>query len=442
MAVENDLTAAYDAIMGKRASYTAAWGYYLGDQPLVYANERLREIFHGVQVKFIENWCGLVVDSVKERMQLTGFTVPDADQEILDRLWNENDLSLESDDLHEAALVTGEAFLVIWPEETGIVEMYYNDPRLCHVFYEANRPRVPRYAAKMWTGDDGLEHMTLYYPDRLEYYVSSQKAENVSSAASFRPDESLGSVAPNPYGEIPVFRFVGRRQGIGELQDVMPIQNGINKLLTDMMVAAEFGAFRQRWVISNSDVSTLKNAPNEIWNIPAGDGMTQGTTVGEFNATELGNYLNAIERLAGDIARISRTPKHYFYNQSGDPSGEALIAMEAPLIRKVDNRIERVSSAWKKAMAFALRLSGQNVALTDIEPVWQPVATVQPKTEAEIRLLDTQAGIPLVTSLRRSGWSDTEVEEMQAEKQASTAEMGEQLLTAFDRGLEGQEDNA
>lgn len=431
-----DLSTAYDTIAGKYAGYTDLWNYYLGEQPLVYANERLREIFAGVQVKFIENWCGVVIDSLKERIQLQGFAGQDGDQEVIDAIFQANELNLESDDLHEAALVTGEAFLIVWPGEDGKPEIYYNDPRLCHVFYEADRPRVPRYAAKLYQGDDELARMTLYYPDRLEYYISSKKYGEVTSASAFQPDESLGGVAVNPYGEIPVFRFVGRRQAIGEITDVVPVQNGINKLLTDMMVAAEYGAFRQRWIISNSDTNMLRNSPDEIWSVPAGDGMGQPTQVGEFSATDLDNYLSACEHLSGDIAKITRTPKHYFYSQSGDPSGEALIAMEAPLNRKAQNRIERFSSAWKRAMQFALLVAGQSVELTDIEPVWSPVETVQPKTEAEIRLLGTQAGIPLVTMLRREGWSDAELEEMQAEKEGSAAELGEQLLTAFDRGAE------
>jgi len=437
-----DLQTAYDAITAKYAGYTEMWNYYLGDQPLIYANERLREIFAGVQVKFIENWCGVVVDSLKERMQLSGFQVPDSAQDTIDTIWEDNELGLESDDLHEAALVTGEAFLVVWAGEDGKPEIYYNDPRLCSVFYEADRPRAPRYAAKMYSGDDEKARMTLYYPDRLEYYVTSQKYSEVSSASSFQPDNDLGPVAVNPYGMIPVFRFVGRRQGIGEIADVTPIQNGINKLLTDMMVAAEYGAFRQRWIISNSDTAMLKNSPDEIWSIPAGDGMGQGTQVGEFSATDLGNYLNACERLSGDIATITRCPKHYFYSQGGDPSGEALIAMEAPLNRKAQNRIERFTSSWKKAMAFALLVAGQAVDLTDIEPVWEPVETVQPKTEAEIRLLGTQAGIPLVTVLRREGWSDSELEDMQADKEGSVQDLGETLLSAFDKGAESVRPNA
>ena len=46
---------------------------------------------------------------------------------------------------------------------------------------------------------------------------------------------------------------------------MIPLQNAINKLVTDLMVAAEYGAFMQRWIISNADTSSLKNAPNEIW---------------------------------------------------------------------------------------------------------------------------------------------------------------------------------
>jgi hypothetical protein len=426
-----DLKQAYDAIIAKNPDLTEAWNYYLGDQPLVYANERLREIFHGVQVKFIENWCSVVVDSLKERLQLIGFQGPEDAQDQLDTIWNDNALSIESDDLHEGALVTGEAFLIIWPDENGQPEIYYNDPRLCHIQYYDDRPREPRYAAKMWNENDQAR-MTLYYPDHLEYYEASSKAADIGSVSAFEPAEEPS--APNPYGVVPVFHFKARRQGIGEIYDVIPIQNGINKLLTDMMVAAEYGAFRQRWVISNSDVETLKNAPNEIWSIPSGDGMGQATSVGEFSPTDLDNYLKAIEHLAMDISTITRMPKHYFSSQGGDPSGEALIAMEAPLNKKAANRIERFSLTWKQAIQFALLILGKSVATTDIEPVWAPVETVQPKTQAEIRVLETQAGIPLQTSLRREGWSDAELEEMAADKQGTAAELGEKLLSAFDRG--------
>lgn len=437
--MKSDLQLAYEAIMAKRPAHSDAFAYYDGNQPLVYANERLRDIFKGAQVRFTENWCRLVIDAVKERIQIGDMTVTEDFQETLHQIWADNRLTIISDDVHEAALITGEAYLIIWPDaETGEVEIYYNDPRLCHAFYHQDHPRQMRMAAKMWVNeDDECYRMILYYPDRLEYYRTKQKAASVGTWQAFVPDDTEypDGKAINPFGRIPVFHFKLRERFLqGDLYDVIPIQNGINKLLTDMMVAAEYGAFRQRWIISNADVSVLKNAPNEIWHIPAGDGMGQASQVGEFSPTDLSNYLDAVERLAADISRITRVPLHYFYAKGGYPSGDALVAMEAPLNFKVRDRIERFEPVWREAIAFALQVAGADVTAQDVVVNWLNVQTVQPEAAAKIRLMDIQAGIPLEVSLKREGWTQAEIDDLQEAKQVSSAELGERLLTAFDRG--------
>lgn len=293
-------------------------------------------------------------------------------------------------------------------------------------------------AAKMWVDEnDECYRMILYYQDRLEYYRTKQKAVNVGTWEAFVPDDTEypDGKAINPFGRIPVFHFKIRERFLrGDLYDVIPIQNGINKLLTDMMVAAEYGAFRQRWIISNADVSVLKNAPNEIWHIPAGDGMGQQSQVGEFSPTDLNNYLDAVERLAADISRITRVPLHYFYSKGGYPSGEALLAMESPLNFKARDRIERFEPVWRDAIAFAMRIAGADVESRDVVINWLSIQTMQPETEAKVRLMDIQAGIPLEVSLKRSGWTQAEIEDLREAKQASSLDLGEQILTAFDRG--------
>src|SRR5690606_40424882 len=80
-------------------------------------------------------------------------------------------------------------------------------------------------------------------------------------------------------------------------------------------------SFSRDWSsdVCSSDLETgqpLKNQPGLIWDIPAGDGVGQPTQVGELSATDLGNYLAALDRNANVIASISRTPKHFFF-QSG-----------------------------------------------------------------------------------------------------------------------------
>jgi len=443
MAEITDLKLAYTALQSKQAPYTILWSYYNGDQPLRYSTERLREVFRDLSARFTQNWCSVVVNASLDRMNLLRFSIAN-DERSSDRaneLWTTTEMTLDDVDVHLAALVIGESFVVVWPNEEGAVEAYYNDPRNCHLFYETTNPRKKRMGCKWWVGDEGERRLTLYYPDRLEYYASAQKADQISSSAALRPAEPPS--APNPYGEIPIFHLRRERRSIeSELANLVPLQDAINKLLADMMVAAEFGAFRQRWVITNADTKTLKNAPNEIWQIPAGDTMSQGSQVGEFGQTDLGVYLGAMDKLATSIAVISRTPKHYFFDAGGDPSGEALIVMEAPLTHKVETYIERFSHIWRKVMAFMLRVDGITVDEWSIEPQFDDPATIQPYTQAQIRLTNGNAGIPLRTQLRQEGWSEDELAMMDKDKAdesaAGAASFGAAMAEAARRASAGE----
>jgi hypothetical protein len=409
MAADTDLKRAFEALNNKTLPYQTLFRYADGDQPTVYSTERLREAFGNINARFTQNWCSVVIDSVLDRLTLNGWDAKDQGaNDLLDELWNTYHIDQDAQDAHYDLLVTGEAFIIVWPAEDGAIDIYHNDPRLVHVFYDPERPKVKQFAAKWWVGADAW-HMTLYYPDRLEYYQTRNK-NRPSSANAFQ----FVSEAENPFDTVPVFHLRGR----GELGKVIPLQDAVNKLFADMMVAAEYGAFNQRWIISNADTSALKNAPNEIWEIPAGDGMGQQSSVGQFEATNLDNFLNAIDKTANAIAIISRTPKHYFFNASGQLSGEALLAMEAPLNKKVSQYQARLRAVWQELAAFLLRVAGWgDVDPATIAPTWEPGETIQPYTEAQTLQTNVSAGIPLVTALKRQGWSEDEIKAMQKDRQ-------------------------
>ncbi len=314
-----DVELAFSAIKGKRDRYDYLWNMYDGQHPLVYSASRLSEIFRNIDANFSENWCAVVVDSVIDRINIERFTVGDNEDagERLVRLMLDTGLHLDAYDAHLCTLVTGEAAILIGVDDDGQVEAYYNDSRMIHVQYDPSRPRVMLFAAKLWDDRDELGNniwrLTLYYPDRFEYHVA-QKKEMPTNGRAF----VLAEIATNEYSRIPVFHFTRERRNLSsELQNVINPQNQLNKILADMMVAAEFGAFRQRYLISQVESKTpLKNMPGLVWDIPAGDGVGQPTQVGELSATELGNYIQALDRGANVIAAISRTPKHYFSRQA------------------------------------------------------------------------------------------------------------------------------
>lgn len=436
--LKDDIEMAFKYIMAKNPIYTQYWNFYDGDHPQTFLTKRLREIFKGIDVNFTENWCAVVVDSMLERINLNGFTVSGNKEAtlLIEDVWSQMAFKFEADEIHEMTLVTGEGFLIVWPDKNNKLQMYANDSRHCHAFYYADNPRVMRYAAKLWQAGKRY-YMTLYYPDRLEYLVSKDEIKTNMSKCEFIPlfydDDKWINPAPNPYNKIPVFHFrTSRRKTKSELKSVVDPQSVINKSLNDMMASQEFESFAQKYIISNAKVGKLKIAPGEIWDLPAGDGEGQRTEVGQFDAASPEGYLKVMDRSANVIAATTRTPKHYFFGGSSNLSGEALIAMEAPLNKKCSDRIERFSYVWKHVVSFGLNLitGSDNIRPSDIKPMYEKPATIQPKTQSEIRKNSVGAGLPLPTVLRDEGRSEGEIESILEEREAEDMRRQRTLASA------------
>jgi hypothetical protein len=294
-----DLERALKEFQKKQLRYQQLFNYYEGDQPLVYSAARLKAAFGDTFARFEQNWCSVVVDATLDRLVLKGFDVnkdKGADDE-LDNIWSGSDLEVDADDVHKDALIAGESYVIVWKNIAGEIEVYRNSPLMCHLFYKQSSPKIKDFGAKIFQEKDRW-HITLYYPDRLEYYVSNS-ADLPSGVTGFKTEKKS---AANPFGVVPIFHF----RWNGSLRNVITIQDAINKLFADMMVAAEFGAFKQRWVVSNADLTALKNNPNEIWTIPAGDGVGQSTGVGEFAGEDLAKFAAAIDGLANTAAIITQ----------------------------------------------------------------------------------------------------------------------------------------
>lgn len=442
----SDIQLAIDALLAKESMYTMLYQYYDGDQPLVYVTERLHQVFESLNARFNENWCAVVVNSVYDRLEIRDFQIADQEQATkgLQLLREKSGLADEEGLIHEDVCVVGEAYMIVWPDEDGVPQVYRNDPRQVYVHYDEDNPRKASFAAKWWKTREGYLRLTMYYRDRLEYYVSERTIIPGEQASEkiFQPLQEA-PVADNPYGVIPVFHFrLSRRRAKSYLDNVIEPQNIINKLLADLMVAAEFAAYRQRWIISQVGAEGLKNVPFGIWDIPASDGTGQATSVGEFAHTPLSNYLEALRAFAADIGIITETPRHFFFQQGGQLSGEALIAMESPLNRKVHKAIQALVPTWRDLVSFMLALVNIQITTDQIWTNYAPPETVQPKTQAEIRKLNVGSGIPLPTVLRDEGWDEADLlkmyddEEKAAERATSYAEAAmEGARTRFDQGL-------
>lgn len=404
-----DLERAFNVIRAKRPDLDRLFLYANGPQPLKYSTARLADAFRNITTHFEINWCSLVIDSTLDRIQLSGFDTDDKTvNDKLDVLFDKTHADIEADKAHAFSLTTSQGYVIAWKGEDGVIELYANDPRLCACFYDPEHPRVKTYAAKWFNHADQTQEVTLYYTDRIEHWVSQKTTTPIDKASAF----SLAEVETNPYGVIPVFEL----KSPGEIFKILTLQDAVNALFSALLMSSEYASAPQRYVISNADPGTLKNNPNEIWWLPAGDSQGQNTSVGQFDASTLKNYWDAIDPIANSIAVITHTPKHYLLTTGANISGEALLAMESPLTRKAEKRQREFAAVWQDIATFLAQLEGITIEPSQVNVIWEKVESLQPKTEAEVRQIGVNTGIPLITLLRDEGWSEDDILSMQEDQ--------------------------
>lgn len=439
--INPDVKLAFDTIVSKKPLYNELYKYYTGFHPLKYSTDKLQEVFQQLNVYFAENWLSVVVDAVIDRLVLKGFDISKNSkaQTEIDDLLRDYNILISAEDVHESATITGEGYIIAMKVDNDgeeELDIYYNDARMCHMFYEKDQPNKKRFAAKLWQDDERYTRLDLYYKDHLEHYVSNKQTktgELIGNAKSFIPYAD-NPEEDNPFDAIPVFHWVTSRTT--KKRDMGPsevsMQDAINKLFADMMVSSDFATFMQRVIISKADPGNMPNKSGTNWWLPQPqDGNP--TQVLELGGKNLDGFLQGIDKLATALAIISRTPKHYFFMQGGDPSGEALIALEAPLNKKVKKRQGRYGVEWQAFAQFLLELRGVKVERNQIVPQWEPAETVQPLTASTITKNDTDAGMPLKTSKRRQGWSTNEIQQLEDDVKEEKEKMSGLAQDALDK---------
>ena len=408
--IDSDLKRCYDGLIAKMQAHDMRMQYYRGDHPIAFINPKFTDIIKR-GVVFRKNWCQTIIDAALNKLVIQSWNAPDIDNDALADLWKRHVRRI-ANDVHLGALITGESFVVAWPGTDGAPRAYYHDPRTVHAVYDENEPETMRFACKIWTVEK-RRRLNLYYPDRIEHYVAND--ENPISAQSFRP-VSDSPVEPNQFGQIPVFHFRLRSDtNTGELTTgVLSLQDALNKILNDMMVASEYTSFPQRYAIGNFEKNQKwPIGPGTILELPGSAAGDQPVTVGSFSSSSPDNYLRPMEDLRDAMAVLSATPHYYFAGQGGTPSGEAIRALESPLLSKIARYQSILGGTWESLMAFMARISGiADGNGTDIECVWADAHTQLPQALAQTRLTNKNAGIPITTQLRDEGWTEGQIAQM------------------------------
>ena len=374
---------------------TRRWAYYQGDHPDVYATPKLAQSFKELVGSMTENYCGLAVGARLSRLQITGWTGPDA--ETATGLWEKSRLGQRQDRLWRWALSFGTAWIAVTREGADTTLNVVPPTRMAGLRdpMDPNSFRVAGQVFQHLKGDgtpDKRRTITLYYPEETLAYEGEGADYTKYTVVEGSQSPGLGfvpAVDVAPYGDGPVL-----------IDEISQSQDRINKLCSNKLVAAEFGAFRQRVFFTRQEVTNydLRNAPDNAIVLDPDHGATR---VQEMSVTELSNYDNSKTSEIDGLFTIAGLPRHMRVNAGANPSGEAIKADEMPLVEHLLNH----QREGGEALVDLMRLLD-----VDAAPVWRNPVPAEELAEAQVVSEYAAVGVPWQTTVARyAGWSEEEI---------------------------------
>lgn len=201
--------------------------------------------------------------------------------------------------------------------------------------------------------------------------------------------------------------------GRSELEAAIPIQDGLNKSVLDMLVAMEFSAFRQRWVAGieveldadGKAIPPFKSGVDRLW-----VAQDPNSKFGDFEAAQLDQFLKVKDSFRIDVASVTGTPLHYLMpHMQGQPSGETLKRSETRFLAKVRDRQAAFGQTWADLMQFALVVEGRGSGIR-LRTQWEDASPTSERERLENILLKKEIGLSGEQALIEAGYGKAEIE--------------------------------
>lgn len=338
--------------------------YWKGRQrlPAVIPDAAPREVREMARMARV-NVCEIVVQSLVESLLVDNFRaslpedpdVEDSPQADLSlpvwETWQANRMDKRQAAIHAAAVGYGRSYAVVVPGADRAGRR--NE-------HPVIRGVSPRWMTAMY-GDDPdwpVEALERMDPDGKRYQLYDNEAiyrfrkgssgleadgepqrhgMGVAPVVRYAPETDLDEEDEPESEQVPGSSFATVDVVMGQVAPLVSLQDQIDLITFNLLVAQHYSAFRQRWVLGWTDADenkAMKAAASVLWAIPMNEDGT--TRVGEFGETNLGGYIESREAALKYAATLSQTPVHELIGQMINMAADALAAAEAGRDRKVD----------------------------------------------------------------------------------------------------------
>lgn len=390
--------------------------YYAGDHEVQLTDRQMAFLGRASAGKFRLNQCPVVVESLVERLALTGFEeikAPAVDEPTPDetdvqpvaasgitdfakKLWEDNRMDAGQEELYRQAGIDQRTFVVLDIDAAGLITLNHNDAYThskangdgegVKLHYANNKRRgKPLLATKRWavtTGQDAgyRRYFNVYFPDRIErYYQDDRETDRKLDQAGWKRlievSGPLAGVWPQPWVDalgqplgLPVVEFSNGRAS--ELHEAIPLQRALNKSVIDLVAAADqagFGIlFAAGWcptsdgkpiILDNRGQPLSGNKPLTLESGAILYTTNENGTLERVQGDDLSKLIAVVDRHILSIAQVTRTPITNFQLFGQIPGADTQKQLDQGLVAKAQSRQRGYGNAWEDIVYLARRMA-------------------------------------------------------------------------------------
>jgi len=332
----------------------------------------------------------------------------DADHSVWGSVWQPNRMDARQAGVHRAALAYAASYVTVLPATPNPVLTPYSPWRCTALYDDPANDLWPEVA------------LTVERPDASMVDVVDQVAQQLIGPIKARVWDSeavwdltwQGEVkdvrrSEHGLGVCPVVRFWAADdldgESYGVVEPMLPLQRQLNQVTFSLLMAQQFGAFRQRWatgmVIEEDDqgnsVSPYISAVDQLWQNESADGK-----FGEFSETPLSGYLDSRDKTVLQVAASAQIPPHNMLVGSGvtNISAEALAALQHGHKLHVGELQTAFGECWEQVLRLGAKAMGDTDTWDDTSAQvhWRDT---EPRSVAQVAdalgKLATMLGVPV-----------------------------------------------
>lgn len=341
----------------------------------------------GLAVKSQTNFLPLVLDTFSQSMKVDNYLSGLGDQASANpwKWFKRNKLNARQTGVHRSALQYGVSYTTVLP---SLIDSKFDaafirgvSPRQMTAVYGEPMEWDPRQDTP---SDDDWPIMALevkgpmirLYDEKSVHFVGVKSVPQSQlgwrdpaycRADNFQYIEGRG----HDVGVCPIIRFQDRmlldgEEQFGIIEPLITIQERIDETTFEMLIAQFYSAFKQRYVMGwlpKDQSEAMSQVASDVWYF-----KDSNTKVGQFDATELKNYLESKGSAVRDMAAIGQIPAHNLGLEGISNVSEPVLAgLETGKERKASEMKTSLGESWEQTMRTAAHITGDTASASDFD---------------------------------------------------------------------------